>query len=133
MHFSFLLNFHDDLLDKTGFILRCFDSLSIKIKRLLVATRTISEWNQVIRVLVEEASKIIGYGNRVQLIWIDGCVKNMFSSWNSIHNNDNVCNILYLSCMIDITSNSKEFSFSRCYIHCMINSFGNNVLISMDI
>ena len=31
-------------------------------------TRTVTEWYQVVRVLVKEVSKIIGYDNRVQLI-----------------------------------------------------------------
>ena len=39
------------------------------------------------------------------------------------NNNNNVYNILYLSCMINTASNSKEFSFSGCCIHCIMNGF----------
>ena len=41
-------------------------------------------------------------------------------------------NILHLSYTINTISNSKEFSFGRCYIYCMINIFNNNILISTN-
>ena len=56
----------------------------------------------------------------------------MFGNWDSICNNNNVCNILYLSYKIDTAFNGKEFSFSGCYIYCMMNGFSNNVLFSTD-
>ena len=65
---------------------------------------------------------------------MNGCAKYMymFSNWDSICNNNNVCNVLHLSYKIDTTSNSKEFNFSKCYIYCMMNDFSNNVLSSTD-
>ena len=87
------------------------------MRRPLVAVKTVPEWNQIIIVLIKEVSKIIEYSNRVQLIWIDGYVKNIFSSWNNICDKNNMYNILYLSYMINTISNSKEFSFSGYYIH----------------
>ena len=64
---------------------------------------------------------------------MDKSVKNMFSSWDGICNNDNMYNILHLSYTINTISNSEEFSFSGCYIHCMMNSFGNDVLFFINI
>ena len=69
----------------------------------------------------------------MQFIWMNRHAKNMLSSWDGIYNNNNVCNVLYLSYMINTTSNSKEFSFSRYYIYCMMNNFGNNFLSSINI
>ena len=60
------------------------------------------------------------------------CVKNMFSDWDGTCDNNNVCDVLLLSCMIDIASNSEELSFSGHYIYYMMNSFGNNSLFSTD-
>ena len=34
--------------------------------------------------------------------------------------------------MIYTVSNGKKLSFSRCYIHCMMNKFGNNFLVSVN-
>ena len=57
----------------------------------------------------------------------------MFSYIDSICNDDNMLNVLHLSYTINAASNNKEFSFSRYYIHSMINVFDDNVLTSMNI
>jgi len=99
----------------------------------LVATMSVPEWNWVTRVLLEESSKVTKYGDRVQLIGMIRCIKDSFSSRNSISDNDNMCSVLHLNCSINPTPNGKEFCFSRHYIHCMINSFCDNVLTSVNV
>ena len=61
------------------------------------------------------------------------CIKDSFSSRNSISNNDNMCSVLNLNCSINSAPNGKEFCFSRHYIHCMMNSFYNDVLTSVNV
>ena len=60
------------------------------------------------------------------------CVKDPFSGWNGISDNNDVSNVLQLNYMIDFTSNGEEFSFSESYVHCMVDRFGNNLLASMN-
>jgi len=56
----------------------------------------------------------------------------MFSGWDGICDNNNMCDVLHLNYMIDTTFNNKEFSFSGHYIHYMMNRFGNNLLFSTN-
>ena len=69
----------------------------------------------------------------IELIGMIRCIKDSFSSRNSISNNDNMCSVLNLNCSINSAPNGKEFCFSRHYIHCMMNSFCNNVLTSVNV
>ena len=57
-------------------------------------------------------------------------VKNSFNSWNSISNNNNIHDILYLRCLTNTTLYSKNFCSSRCDIHCMMDSFLDNFMFS---
>jgi len=59
-------------------------------------------------------------------------VENVFNSRNGICDDNDMCNVLHLSGTINTASNSKKFSFSRCYIHYMIHGF-DNVLTSINI
>ena len=63
---------------------------------------------------------------------LDRHVEDIFGSINSICNN-NTYDTLYLRCSINTTFDSKLFSFCSQYIHCMINSFCNNFVSSLDI
>ena len=68
----------------------------------------------------------------IEYNWYEWMVMSKIHLVARVASMDNVCNVLYLSCIIDTVSNSKEFSFSKYYIHCMINSFGSNFLFSTD-
>lgn len=52
---------------------------------------------------------------------------------DSISNNDNMSNILDLNNSINITSNCKQFHFSRSDIDSIINCFGMNTMTRADI
>ena len=69
----------------------------------------------------------------IELIGMIRCIKDSFSSRNSISDNDNMCSVLHLNRSINPTPNGKEFCFSRHYIHCMINSFCDNILTSVNV
>ena len=77
---------------------------------------------------MKESSNVTRYGNRVQLIGMIRHIKNLFSSRNSISDDNNVCSILHLNCLINPIPNDKEFCFSKHYIHCIMNGFHDNVL-----
>jgi len=50
--------------------------------------------NWIIKVSVEKVFKIFGYSNRVQLVWVNKCVEDLFSSWDGISDTNDVTNIL---------------------------------------
>ena len=41
-------------------------------------------------------------------------------------------NVLQVNYTIDSISNGKELGFSKCYIYCIVNKLGNNLLTSID-
>ena len=49
-----------------------------------------------------------------------------------ICNDNNTMDIIYLSGLVDITSNSKEFSFGENDIDCMIESLDDWAIRNMD-
>jgi len=46
------------------------------------------------------------------------------------YNND-FRNVLKMCCLVDITSNSKEFSFHACDVNSIIKCFDNQFIVDM--
>ena len=63
---------------------------------------------------------------------MDRHVKYMFGNEDGICDDNDIYDVLHLSCIIDTIFNGKEFSFSGYSIYCMMNSFSDNVLTSTD-
>ena len=57
-------------------------------------------------------------------------IKNSFNSRNSISNNNNIHDILYLKFLTNTTPYNKNFCSSRYDIHCMMDSFLDNFMFS---
>ena len=64
------------------------------VREPLDTTWTISEYDWIIQVFIEKNSKVLGYSNKVKLIWINREIKISPSSRNSICDNDDLWNIL---------------------------------------
>jgi len=99
--------------------------------RLYVIIRIVLKWNCIVNIFVKELPKVTKYNNRVKLVGMYGYVEDTFGSMNSICDDNNMCNVLYLRCSTNTTSNSKQFSFYSQYIHFMINSICNNFILSL--
>ena len=88
----------------------------------IVSTWTISEFDRIILISLEKFPKFSRDSGWLDWIWIDQWIKKKFSNMYWIYDDNNV---IYLSGLVDITSDSKEFSFSGSDINCMIESLDN--------
>ena len=58
--------------------------------------------------------------------------KNSFSSVKWICNDNNMTYIGDTNCLIDVIANSKQFSFGRSDIDCLVNCFNDWLIIQVD-
>ena len=63
---------------------------------------------------------------------MDQQIKNSFYSMYQVHNDDNMIKIIYLSSLIDTTSDSKEFSLGGSDIDCIIECLNDRIIRNMD-
>jgi len=95
------------------------------MRRPFVTMRTVPKSNGVVRVFVEECSKILRNCNEMQLEWMERQIKNMSCSWNGICNNNNIFSIRNLNSLVNSISIEKN-SVSEVVMF-IINCFGKNV------
>ena len=74
---------------------------------------------------LEKFPKFSGNSGQLDLIQMNWQIKNSFSSMYQIYNDNNVMDVIYLSGLVNIISDSKEFSFGGSDIDYIMESLDN--------
>jgi len=64
---------------------------------------------------------------------VNQSIKYLFYGWNDISNDDCFSSVMYFSCLVHFTSDSKNFSFWEVNIHCIINGFANDIIALLNV
>ena len=128
-HFSFLLNSHEDLHRKLGFILSYLVSaLTTKWGDHLSLLGQFQNEIELLEFLLKKALRPCNIAIECSWKrWVDKLKIYLTAGIVSVIIVKFI-NVWYLNSLINSTSYGEKFCFSRGNIHCMINCFGNNVL-----
>ena len=120
------------MLDKIGLILWNFDSLSTsKYRSHLLSLGQFQNEIILLEFLLKKFLKLLDMVIEFSWYIYEGIwQKYSFGSWNSISNNNNMLNLLYLRYLTNITPHGKKFFFSGCDIHHILDGFLDNFIFS---
>jgi len=73
------------------------------------------------------------YSGRVDLILVRAIIKDFLGHMDGVGYNDDFGNIIGSACLVDTTSDNKEFSFSTCYERSVVDSLDEQLIGNMYI
>ena len=91
------------------------------MKVLLELTRAFSKFNMISLVLREELPKFLKDSCRVDLIWIQLCIKYLLGHVDRVSNDNDFRYIFFVAGLIKSTPNHKKFRFGAGNIGHVIN------------
>jgi len=93
------------------------------VKLLITFARALPEFNCVLLLITEELYKVIKDKSSLLLECVRERVKDLFCCIDGVHDNNDFGYVLEMGCLINVTFDSKEFSFSASDVDHMIKSF----------
>jgi len=83
----------------------------------------LSEFNCVLMMTIDELSEVIKDKSYLLLKHVSGRVEDLFCRMDGICDNNDFRYVLEMGCLINATSDSKEFGFSASNVDRMVKCF----------
>jgi len=102
------------------------------VELLIAFAWTLPEFDCVLMMTIEELSEVVKDKSCLLLKHVSGRVKDLFCRMDGIYDNNDFRYTLEIGCLINATSDSKEFGFSASNVDHMVKCFDEWSVMNMD-